>query len=117
MERMTVAARLTLLPPPDDDTAFCCRGAAAVVRPRPDSFSRCTLPMTALRVTEPSWAAIRLALRPSDHNFLRSSTRSSVQFMARALQWTVRNPESIGIPALPGSTPHIRLGLGLPHEI
>src|ERR1051326_2988831 len=45
---------------------------------RPDSPSRCTLPMTALRVTPPSSAAIRLAESPSAHSFFRSSTRSSV---------------------------------------
>src|SRR5436309_8319329 len=45
---------------------------------RPDSPSRCTLPITALRVTPPSSAAIRLAESPSAHSFFRSSTRSSV---------------------------------------
>ena len=41
--------------------------------------SRCTLPMTALRVTLPMRPAIWLALRPSVQSFLSSSTRSSVQ--------------------------------------
>src|SRR2546430_9498729 len=45
---------------------------------RPDNPSRCTLPITALRVTPPSSAAIRLAESPSAHSFFRSSTRSSV---------------------------------------
>src|SRR5260370_9650836 len=45
---------------------------------RPDSPSRCTLPITALRVMPPSSAAIRLAESPSAHSFFRSSTRSSV---------------------------------------
>ena len=62
--------------------AFFARGWAAEARPRPDSFSRCTLPITALRLTPPSWVAIWLALNPSAHSFLSSSTRSSVQFMS-----------------------------------
>src|SRR5438552_17043080 len=45
---------------------------------RPESPSRCTLPITALRVMPPSSAAIRLADSPSAHSFFRSSTRSSV---------------------------------------
>src|SRR5260370_2210377 len=48
---------------------------------RPDSPSRCTLPITALRVTPPSSAAIRLAESPSAHSFFRSSTRSSVHIL------------------------------------
>jgi hypothetical protein len=40
-----------------------------------------TLPITALRVTPPSWAAIRLAERPSDQSFFSSSTRPSVHDM------------------------------------
>lgn len=48
---------------------------------RPDNPSRCTLPMTALRVTPPRRPAIWLALNPSDQSFLRSSTLSSVQAM------------------------------------
>jgi len=50
---------------------------------RPVSPRRCTLPMTALRVTLPSSAAILLADNPSAHNFLRSSTLSSVQPIAK----------------------------------
>src|SRR5262245_24964548 len=45
---------------------------------RPDGPSRCTLPITALRVMPPSSMAIRLAESPSAHSFFRSSTRSSV---------------------------------------
>src|SRR5262245_57028427 len=48
---------------------------------RPERPRRCTLPITALRVIPPSSPAIWLAERPSDQSFLRSSTRSSVQFM------------------------------------
>jgi hypothetical protein len=54
----------------------CGCGAAALALP--DSPRRCTLPITALRVTPPSSAAIALAERPSDQSFLRSSTLSSV---------------------------------------
>ena len=46
---------------------------------RPDRPSRCTLPITALRVMPPSSAAIWLADRPSAQSFFSSSTRSSVQ--------------------------------------
>ena len=56
------------------------RGVELAGLARPESFSRWTLPITALRVTpSPSTAAIWLALRPSIHSFLSSSTRSSVQ--------------------------------------
>jgi hypothetical protein len=40
--------------------------------------SRCTLPITALRVTPPNSPAISLALCPSPQRFLRNSTRSLV---------------------------------------
>src|SRR6056297_808618 len=46
-----------------------------------DSPRRCTLPITALRVTPPSSLAIWLADWPSLQSFLRSSTRSSLQDM------------------------------------
>src|SRR6476659_6838521 len=66
----------------DDERALRWRGAAAdALLARPDSPSRCTLPMTALRVMPPSSAAIWLAERPSDQSFFRSSTRSSVHDM------------------------------------
>ena len=54
---------------------------AALLPPvaRFDRPRRCTLPITALRVTPPNSLAIWLALWPSPHIFLRSSTRSSVQ--------------------------------------
>src|SRR6202795_2377576 len=48
---------------------------------RPESPSRCTLPITALRVMPPSSAAIWLADSPSVHSFFRSSTRSSVHII------------------------------------
>src|SRR5262249_12546228 len=48
---------------------------------RPDSPSRCTLPITALRVMPPSSAAIWLADNPSVQSFFSVSTRSSVQVM------------------------------------
>src|SRR4051812_33134042 len=56
-----------------------CRGADEDgVLARPDSPNRWTLPITALRVMPPSSPAIWLAERPSAHNFLSVSTRSSV---------------------------------------
>src|SRR5207302_5079314 len=62
------------------------RGAAEEgLLARPDRPRRCTLPMTALRVIPPSSAAIWLADRPSAHNFLRFSTRSSVHDMALSI--------------------------------
>ena len=48
-------------------------GAARPERPR-----RCTLPITALRVTPPNCLAIWLAERPSSQSFFNMSTRSSV---------------------------------------
>src|SRR6266567_4212462 len=55
-------------------------GVAAADLTRPERPSRCTLPITALRVTPlASSPAIWLALRPSSHNFFSCSTRSSVQ--------------------------------------
>ena len=48
---------------------------------RPASPRRCTLPITALRVTPPSRPAIWLALSPSAHSFFKASTRSSFQDM------------------------------------
>src|SRR3954449_6616353 len=60
--------------------ALRCRGAAeGGVLARPDRPSRCTLPITALRVTLPSSAAIWLADRPASQSFFNCSTRSSVQ--------------------------------------
>src|SRR5207253_9488333 len=49
-------------------------GLARPARPR-----RCTLPITALRVTPPRARAIWLAESPSVQRFLSCSTRSSVQ--------------------------------------
>src|SRR5690606_41465266 len=52
-----------------------CDGVA-----RPDRPRRCTLPMTALRVTPPpSCLAIWLADWPSSQSFASAPTRSSVQ--------------------------------------
>src|SRR3569832_1839027 len=71
------------------------RGAAEEgLLARPGRPSRCTLPITALRVMPPSSAAIWLADSPSDHSFLRSSTRSSVQLMG---SWPP-SPSSESIP-------------------
>src|SRR4051794_14716170 len=49
---------------------------------RPESPSRCTLPITALRVMPPSSPAIWLADSPPAKSFLRSSPLSSVQDMS-----------------------------------
>src|SRR6476646_2471485 len=56
---------------------------------RPESPSRCTLPITALRVMPPSSAAIWLADSPSVQSLFNVSTRSSVQLMAS-------NPSPVG---------------------
>ena len=65
---------------------------------RPDSPSRCTLPITALRVMPPSSPAIWLAESPSAQSFFSSSTRSSVQDMScfpyRKCQCRWQNPPS-----------------------
>src|SRR5262249_49496099 len=56
------------------------RGAAEEgLLARPERPSRCTLPMTALRVTFPSSAAIWLAESPASQSFFSCSTRSSDQ--------------------------------------
>src|SRR6202023_2211294 len=74
----------------DGERAWRGRGAPVdVLLARPDRPSRCTLPITALRVMPPSSAAIWLAERPSDHNFLRCSTRSSVQDMGPLHEMTL----------------------------
>src|ERR1700744_919553 len=60
------------------------RGRATVAEAllaRPERPSRCTFPITALRVMPPSSPAIWLADRPSDHNLFSNSTRSSVHDM------------------------------------
>src|SRR5882672_9321929 len=63
---------------------------------RPERPRRCTFPITALRVMPPSSAAIWLADSPSAHNFLRSSTLSSVQPIWfspwRSKRWVESNP-------------------------
>src|ERR1700674_5424285 len=74
---------------------------------RPERPRRCTLPITALRVTPPSWPAIWLAESPSAHSFFRSSTRSSVQLI-QISQGLRRNPSPIaGIRPAPASAPHV----------
>src|SRR5437868_7388881 len=67
---------------------------------RPDNPSRCTLPITALRVMPPSSAAIRLAESPSAHSFFRSSTRSSVHI------WPLHQPSISARPGPPRSEEH-----------
>src|SRR5262245_46430117 len=71
---------------------------------RPDRPRRCTLPITALRVTPPRRPAIWLALRPSAHSFFKSSTRSSFQAMPWFLPCVQRlNPARLAqIPAYSG---------------
>src|SRR4051794_34341560 len=60
--------------------AFRGRGAADDgLLARPERPSRCTLPITALRVTFPNSAAIWLAESPPSQSFLSCSTRSSDQ--------------------------------------
>src|SRR2546430_6249370 len=66
---------------------------------RPDNPSRCTLPITALRVMPPSSAAIRLAESPSAHSFFRSSTRSSVHI------WPLHQPSISARPGPPAESP------------
>src|SRR5690606_29773854 len=66
--------------------AFLAAGLAAAAAGFPatvrfDSPRRCTLPMTALRVTPPNSLAIWLADWPSPHSFFSTSTRSSLQDM------------------------------------
>ena len=66
---------------------------------RPESPRRCTLPMTALRVTPwLSRPAIWLALRPSFQSFLRSSTRSSVHDSLSMTGALFLHDRHLGIP-------------------
>src|SRR6056297_4134882 len=53
---------------------------------RLDRPRRCTLPITALRVTPPNSLAIWLADCPSPHIFFNRSTRSSFHAMQRSLR-------------------------------
>src|SRR5262245_42179716 len=75
---------------------------------RPESPSRCTLPITAFLVMPPSSAAIWLAERPSAHSFFSVSTRSSVQFMPQ-VPWPPScndaRTESISVPGQPPGWP------------
>src|SRR5215467_13898011 len=78
---------------------------------RPDTPRRCTLPITALRVTPPSRPAIWLALNPSDHNFFNSSTRSSFQAIpsSPALAIAAGSTKNARNPAiLAGAGPRVR---------
>src|ERR1700685_3368049 len=60
--------------------AYRGRGAAEEgLLARPERPSRCTLPITAFRVTFPSSAAIWLADSPASQSFFNCSTRSSDQ--------------------------------------
>jgi hypothetical protein len=76
--------------PNTSDGVLCCRGACGrrglglderELVARPESPSRCTLPITALRVTPPKRLAIWLALNPSAQSLFSSSTLSSFQAM------------------------------------
>ena len=68
---------------------------------RLDRPRRCTLPITALRVTPPSSLAIWLADWPSAHIFLSVSTRSSVQDMANSGSGGEGSPEGARCAADP----------------
>src|SRR5262249_17025052 len=65
---------------------------------RPDKPSRCTLPITALRVMPPSSAAIWLADNPSVQSFFSVSTRSSVQVMPQIPRQSPRRRSPDRIP-------------------
>src|SRR5499426_4205317 len=81
-------------------TCECVRGlrgrgtAADGDLARPESPSRCTLPITALRVMPPSSAAIWLAESPSVQSFFSVSTRSSVQVMPQIPRQSPRRKKS-----------------------
>ena len=66
-------------------------GLAVVEVTRLDRPKRCTLPITALRVTPPNSLAITLADWPSPHIFFRTSTRSSVQDITPPLEFRSNN--------------------------
>src|SRR5690606_9315054 len=75
------------------------RGAVLVGLARADSLRRCTLPITALRVTpSPNSPAIWLALKPSIQSFFKSSTRSSVQPIDCAPETIVKTESFIALP-------------------
>ena len=78
MDRFASPQVLFRTPVSDLEAAGVPPGPARLDRPR-----RCTLPITALRVTAPSSLAIWLADWPSAHIFLSVSTRSSVQDMGK----------------------------------
>src|ERR1700744_1414958 len=87
---------------------------------RPARPSRCTLPITALRVTPPRARAIWLAESPSVHNVLSCSTRSSDQFIW-FMAMAPSPPRPPGIPDIvPQQGQLTRLGEGsyrpCPHD-
>src|ERR1043166_2921954 len=83
---------------------------------RPERPSRCTLPITALRVMPPSSPAIWLAERPSDHSFLSSSTRSSVQLIP-ILPLSISGPAAVRrIPSLRPEAQKGRRGARMHYE-
>src|SRR5580704_1374055 len=92
---------------------------------RPDSPRRCTLPITELRETPPSSAAIRLADSPSAQSFFSNSTRSSVHVIGTHLRclgqvaaW--RNPSTPSSDPRSGAvkrTTPTNLKKSPPHEI
>src|SRR5690606_7081803 len=86
---------------------FCDRAEVAPpALARPGRLRRWTLPITALRLTPPSWAAIWLALSPSDQSFFSLSTRSSVQFTPLSMMSSfLRNPSPRPKASLGGEGP------------
>src|SRR5690242_21246991 len=87
---------------------------------RPERPRRCTLPITALRVTPPSSAAIWLADKPSAHSFFRSSTLSSVQLIGflHGVQGVGRNPPVLsGTAGVPDAYASGMTRNRLPHEM
>src|SRR5262245_22263854 len=81
------------------DEDIRARGLAVDVREvgaRPESPSRWTLPITALRVTPPMRLAIWLALSPSDHSFFKVSTRSSFHDILVAPWESQQNARAVG---------------------
>src|ERR1043165_9170006 len=71
---------------------------------RPERPSRCTLPITALRVTFPSSAAIWLADRPASQSFFSCSTRSSVQVITVIAFFSLISRQPFAADAL--ASPH-----------
>src|SRR5262245_25747838 len=77
---------------------------------RPERPRRCTLPITALRVTPPRRPAIWLALKPSAHSFFRRSTLSSFQAIALVLPaLNAAGPANTQPRILPNTTEETRI--------